>query len=65
MKMKGYSPREFESLLFSSGWVFSHSKGTHKSYTKAGFPKIITLPFHEREISRPLSKRLMKEAGIL
>jgi len=63
MRMQGFSPREFTGILISNGWHRSHG-GTHVSFVKNGCNRIITLPFHGRELSRPLAKRLLKEANI-
>lgn len=64
MRMQGYSPEEFADLLIGNGWRLAHRKSNHASYTKTGRSNLITISFHGKELSRPLAKRLLKEAGI-
>jgi len=62
--MKGYTPNEFAKILNEYGWEFSRKNRRHHTYEKQGYEKIITVPFHKKEISRPLAQRLLKMAGI-
>jgi predicted RNA binding protein YcfA (HicA-like mRNA interferase family) len=65
MRMKGFTPKEFADLLIANGWKYSHHSSNHYNYCKDGCTKIMTVNFHfKKEMSRPLCKRLLKEAGI-
>ena len=65
MRMQGYSPKEFVTILMSCGWELSHKNGTHHTYANPNNNRIITVPMSRKEICRPLAKRLMKQAGII
>lgn len=62
--MKGYSPKEFADLLGDYGWQCSRRTRMHHTYVKDNCRDIITIPFHQKEICRPMAKRLLKMAGI-
>lgn len=62
--MKGYSPEKFIEILIDNGWEFSHQKSNHHTYSKKDSKKIITVPTHKRELSRPICAKLLKIAGI-
>lgn len=64
MRMKEFTPKEFESILLANGFRYSHHSSNHVNYKKDGFPKIITVNFHNRVMNRPMAKRLLKECGI-
>ena len=63
-RMKEFTPREFEKILNSNGFHYSHHSSNHKNYKRDGLDKVITVNFHNRIMSRPMAKRLLKEAGI-
>jgi predicted RNA binding protein YcfA (HicA-like mRNA interferase family) len=63
--MKGYSPREFKDLLAKNGWKLLNTKGSHKTYIKENDPYHITFSDKGKELSRPLVKRLIKEAKLI
>lgn len=60
MRMPGYTPKEFITILMSKGWVLSHKKSTHHTYMNPNMNYIITVPMSKKEICRPLAKRLLK-----
>jgi predicted RNA binding protein YcfA (HicA-like mRNA interferase family) len=62
--MREFTPKEFESILLKNGFHYSHHSSNHKNYKKDGFPKIITVNFHERIMNRCITRRLLKECGI-
>jgi predicted RNA binding protein YcfA (HicA-like mRNA interferase family) len=63
--MKEFTPREFEKILLSNGFILSHYSSNHKNYKKDGFPRVITVNFHDKIMSRPMAKRLLKDAEII
>lgn len=59
--MKKYTYRELVKLIESNGYEFvSHKK--HAKYAKGS--KTLVIPKPNGELSRPLVKRILKEAGI-
>jgi len=65
MRMRGYSPREFDEILKKKGWSLSRISGSHHTYTHPESKRVITVPTKKREICRPLSKRILKEVEAL
>jgi predicted RNA binding protein YcfA (HicA-like mRNA interferase family) len=67
--MHGYSAREFKALLNKNGWVFSRKNGSHATYIKDGVDYIITFSDKGsnkgKELSRPMIKRIIKEAHLV
>lgn len=63
-RMKEFTPREFEKILLSNGFHFSHASSNHRNYKRDGFPRVITVNFHNRTMNRPMARRLLKECGI-
>lgn len=61
MKVKEFCPREFETLLHKNGYKFHHSRGTHKTFKKEGFPLDCTYSAHGKIINRCITTRLIKE----
>lgn len=68
-EMKGFSPREFKALLIKNGWRFNRKNGSHSTYIKEGTDYIVTFvdkgSSHGKELSRPMVKRIIKEAGLI
>jgi predicted RNA binding protein YcfA (HicA-like mRNA interferase family) len=64
-EMRGYSPREFKMILDKNGWKPNHQKGTHCTYIKDGMSYHITFSDKGKELSRPLVKRIIKEAHLV
>jgi predicted RNA binding protein YcfA (HicA-like mRNA interferase family) len=66
--MKGmisYKPREISSMIENNGWIYKRSNGSHRIYSKSGCNTNIVIPFGGKEVSLPMAKRLLKEAGVV
>jgi predicted RNA binding protein YcfA (HicA-like mRNA interferase family) len=68
--MRGYSPREFKAILEKNGWKQSRKQnGSHLTYYKENVNYIVTFvdkgSSHGKELSRPMVKRIIKEAGLV
>ena len=61
--MKPLKPRELERMIVERGWIFSRSAGSHRQYTRRGYP-IITIPFHAGDLRERTQLSIMKAAGI-
>lgn len=65
MRMQEFKAKEFIDLLLKNGWEFISQNGSHKKYKKHGCSNHIAVPIHKaKELSRPLTQRLLREAGI-
>jgi predicted RNA binding protein YcfA (HicA-like mRNA interferase family) len=65
MRMRGYAPRELVNIIKKKGWSLSRVKGSHHIYQHPNKDKNITIPMKGKEVSRPLSKRILKEVEAL
>lgn len=56
--------KEFHRFIRSQGWVEIRQEGSHKIYSKNGYPNK-SVPYHgSKEIPEPLRRRLCKEMGL-
>jgi predicted RNA binding protein YcfA (HicA-like mRNA interferase family) len=63
--MRGYTAKDINDILTQHGWQYRGTRGSHITYFKAGISNIVTVPSHNGELCRPLTRRLLREAGIL
>ncbi|WP_290456557.1 type II toxin-antitoxin system HicA family toxin [Muribaculum intestinale] len=55
---------EFHRIIRRNGWVEVRQEGSHKIYSKEGYPDK-SVPFHKgKEIYEPLRRRISKEMGL-
>ena len=58
-------PKELEKIIRADGWVFKSQNGSHKHYihpTKSGK---VTIPFHNRDLSRQTELSILKQAKLI
>jgi predicted RNA binding protein YcfA (HicA-like mRNA interferase family) len=52
-------------LVEAKGWVLQRIKGSHHIYSKAGVPKVISIPVHgSQDLKRGLANRIARDAGV-
>jgi len=61
--MKLLRPHEMAKMIVERGWVFARARGSHRQYSRPGFP-IITIPFHPGNLHLPTQLAIMKASGI-
>ena len=61
--MKPLKPRELERIILARGWVLRRSSGSHRQYSREGWPNI-TIPFHPGDLRQRTQESIMKQAGI-
>lgn len=55
---------EFHRIIRRNGWVEVRQEGSHKIYSKEGYPNE-SVPFHKGgELYEPLRRRISKEMGL-
>jgi len=55
--------RDVEQALLKAGFTFSHSRGSHRSYTRAGHRVIV--PFHGSNVIPPGTLRsILRQASL-
>lgn len=65
MRMREYTPKEFIHILKENGWQLCRNNSNHITFRHPEFTNIVTVPCHQKTVSLPLAKRLLKEAKIL
>ena len=50
-------------MIMDRGWTFNRARGSHRQYSKAGYP-IITIPFHSGDLRTATQLSIMRVAGI-
>lgn len=56
--------KEFHRIIKQAGWIEIRQEGSHKIYSKSGYPNK-SVPYHgSKEIPEPMRRRLCKEMGI-
>jgi predicted RNA binding protein YcfA (HicA-like mRNA interferase family) len=56
--------RELEKIVMDDGWFPVRSRGSHHHYhhkTKTG---TVTIPYHNKEIAKPIVNSVLKQAGL-
>ena len=61
--MKGFKPDELRKIFHNDGWIEVKGKGSHIKFFHPQSNITISLPLgHKKEVSRPLTHRLLKQA---
>ena len=67
MRMRGYTLKEMSQILTQNNWRKMHRKSSHITFQNADTNQTLTIVDHgnNKEICRPLAKKLLKQAGLL
>ena len=57
-------PREMEKIIEADGWVFKNEEGSHRHYVHPTKPGKVTIPFHSKELTKPVEQSIRKQAGL-
>lgn len=57
-------PKEMEKIILADGWRFLSQKGSHKQYTHPIKPGKVTIPFHNKELTKAVENSILKQAGL-
>jgi len=52
-----------DKVLQDNGWVYKRTKGSHRSYIKAGFIRPVTLPKH-KDIATGTLANIIRTSGL-
>ena len=58
-----YRPGEVQTIFVHLGWEFSHYRGNHAIFRKAGAPSV-PIPENRRELARGTLSSLIRALGI-
>lgn len=57
-------PKEMEKIILADGWRFFTQKGSHKQYTHPMKSGKVTIPFHNKELTKAVENSILKQAGL-
>lgn len=57
-------PKEIEKLILKKGFVFDHSKGSHKIYYNSVEKSRVIIPFHKRDLPKGTLLSILHQANL-
>ena len=57
-------PREMEKIIFDDGWILKSQEGSHRHYIHPTKPGKVTIPFHNKDLSKGTENSIKKQAGL-
>ena len=57
-------PREMEREILADGWIFKSQEGSHRHYVHPTKSGKVTIPFHNKALSKIVEKSIRKQAGL-
>lgn len=63
MPKESRDTRKVMARLRREGWIGRKGKGDHVNFTKPGSPHLITIDAGEKEVKKPIYRRISELAG--
>lgn len=57
-------PKEMERIILTDGWIFKNQVGSHRHYTHPVKSGKVTIPFHNKDLSKLVENSILKQAGL-
>ena len=57
-------PKEMERIILADGWVFKSQEGSHRHYVHPEKHGKVTIPFHNKDLSKGVELSILKQAGL-
>ncbi|MCH5279266.1 MAG: type II toxin-antitoxin system HicA family toxin [Christensenellaceae bacterium] len=57
-------PREMEKIILADGWEFKMQVGSHRHYTHPTKLGKVTIPFHNKDLTKSVENSIRKQAGL-
>lgn len=57
-------PREMEKIILADGWRFKSQEGSHRHYYHPTKPGKVTIPFHNKDLTKGVEISILKQAGL-
>lgn len=58
------TPKEMEKIILDDGWIFQVQNGSHRQYKHPSKSGKITIPFHNKDLSKAVENSILKQAGL-
>ncbi|WP_281680983.1 type II toxin-antitoxin system HicA family toxin [Synergistes jonesii] len=53
-----------EKIILDDGWTFQIQNGSHRQYKHPSKPGKVTIPFHNKDLSKAVENSILKQAGL-
>ena len=57
-------PKEMEKLLIADGWYFVSQEGSHRQYRHKQKKGKVTIPFHNKGLTKAVENSIKRQAGL-
>lgn len=57
-------PREMERIILADGWIFKSQEGSHRHYIHPVKSGKVTIPFHNKDLTKGVENSILKQAGL-
>lgn len=57
-------PKEMEKTILADGWIFKSQEGSHRHYTHPTKSGKVTIPFHNKDLTKGVELSILKQAGL-
>jgi predicted RNA binding protein YcfA (HicA-like mRNA interferase family) len=58
------TPTDVIRALSRAGFILDHSTGSHRFFRHPTRPRIVTVPFHRKDLKRGTLKSILDQAGL-
>ena len=59
-----FTPKEMEKIIRKDGWVLDSQTGSHRHYVNHQKPGKVTIPFHNKDLTKGVIHSILKQAGL-
>lgn len=57
-------PKDMEKIILADGWIFKAQEGSHRQYVHPIKTGKVTIPFHNKDLTRGVEISILKQAGL-
>lgn len=57
-------PKDMEKIIISDGWYFVSQEGSHRHYRHPIKKGKVTIPFHNKDLTKAVENSIKKQAGL-
>lgn len=57
-------PKDMERIIFTDGWIFKSQVGSHRHYVHPVKSGKVTIPFHNKDLTKKTEQSILKQAGL-
>lgn len=57
-------PKDMEKIILADGWIFKSQEGSHRQYVHPIKTGKVTIPFHNKDLTKGVENSILKQAGL-